>query len=420
MSVNLSELNVVIREMNELSSKASLNKREERRLSTLMVFSKAIQNGASLQELEQEAFNDESRAAGLPVTNFRKNRTLSKEQETELRGWMALAEHGTKREVRDMGVGNLIAQLGTYTGLGTFVPTEFFPAFFKSLQYVDALFDENSVTFVKSTNGRPMPFPLMSDTENDAAPNTEGQLLTETDIALTSHLVLGAYSFMTPIFIASIEAWQDVETAATTLQLFKDFARDRFARASGKYLVAGSGIEQPTGLLTRLSALNVPTVVASGSSANTGGSETGQTTVGTDDIANMIQKLDPAYLASPKCAFMMNMNTFTTLLRTKDKFGRPLVDFVNGARTFFGFPIKICPNLPNMSASTQGAIVLGDWQYWATRVCYDETSGVQVFAERFAELGKVGMRLFARVDGGILWDGDANSNCPFVMLQQHS
>jgi HK97 family phage major capsid protein len=260
----------------------------------------------------------------------------------------------------------------------------------------------------------------MSDTENEATPVGEGATLTEVDIASTSHLTLGAYNFKTPIFIASIEAWQDVETAATTLQLFKDFSRDRFARGAGKYLVSGSGIGQPTGLLTQLALLGAPTVVAAGSSGNTGGSETGATTVGSDDIANLIDKLDPAYLASSKCAFAMNMNTFTTLLRTKDKMGRPLVDFVNGARTLFGFNIKICPNLPNMSSATQGAIILGDWSYWATRVCYDADSGVAVFKERYAELGKVGMRLFARVDGGVLWTGDTNSNCPFVVLQQHS
>jgi HK97 family phage major capsid protein len=203
--------------------------------------------------------------------------------------------------------------------------------------------------------------------------------------------------------------------------LFKSFSGSRWARAVGQYLVAGNGINQPNGLLTQLSALAAPTVVAAGSSANDGSAATGATSIGSDDLANMIAKLDPMYLGSSKVAFGMNLSTFTTLLKLKDQDGRPLVDFVNGARYIFGVPIKIAPNLPTIGASAYGTIVLGDWSFWATRLVNSpDDGGVQVFTERYAEQGKVGMRMFGRADGGILWDGDVNSQCPFVVLQQHS
>jgi HK97 family phage major capsid protein len=419
---NTKEISAAIQELSALTNKAQWTKRDEKRHAFLLsaVSVMKADPDVTLLDLERNQFNEESRAQGLPVTNFRTS-GMTRREEEEIRGWQTLVQHGTSDpEFRDMTVGNPVAMLGTYTGLGFFVPTDFFPQFWKALQFVDFLFNPADVTYVQSTNGRPMTFPLVSDTENVATPVGEGATLTEADLSLTSHLTLGAFNYKTPIFISSIESWLDVTEAATMLQLFKDFSRDRFARGAGRYLVSGTGGSQPTGLLTQLSALNVPTVVASGSSANDGSSSTGATNVGTDDLAFLLDTIDPAYLQNPKTAWAMNYHTWTQLLRLKDKQGHPIVSFVDGCKSLFGFPVKICPNLPNMSASTQGAILLGDWSYWVTRVCTDQDSGVSVFNERYAEKGQVGMRLFARVDGGCLWDGDTSSKAPFVMLVNHS
>jgi HK97 family phage major capsid protein len=105
----------------------------------------------------------------------------------------------------------------------------------------------------------------------------------------------------------------------------------------------------------------------------------------------------------------------------KDKYGRPLIDWVNGAKTLFGFPIKICPSLPNIGAATFGTIVAGDWSYWMTRLVNPmDDGGVQIFSERYSELGKVALRMVGRADGGIAWGADSNSTCPFAVLVQHS
>lgn len=422
MAKNTKELSAAIQELSALTSKTQWTKRDEKRNAFLLSAISVMKQDPDvfLLDLEQDNFNEESRAQGLPTTNFRKS-GLSRAQQQEIRAWQALVQHGTMEEIRDMGVGNLVAQLGTYTGLGSFVPTGFFNQIFQALKHVDFLFNEADVTLIRTNTGNPLPIPLLSDTENVATIQGEGSLITEEDIALTSHLTLGAYNFKGPLFISSIEAWQDVEGAMTTLELFKSFSGSRWARAVGKYLVSGSGINQPNGLLTQLAALGCPTVVAAGSSANDGTSATGATSIGSDDLANMIQQLDPMYLGSPKVAFGMNMNTFASLLKLKDKYGRPLVDFVNGARQIFGVPIKIAPNLPNVGAASFGTVVLGDWSFWATRLVNPtDDGGVVVFREKYAELGKVGMRMFGRADGGILWTGDTNSTSPFIVLQQHS
>jgi HK97 family phage major capsid protein len=422
MAKNTKELSAAIQELSALTNKASWTKRDEKRNAFLLSAISVMKSDPDvfLLDLEQDNFNEESRAQGLPTTNFRKH-GMSRAQEQEIRGWQALIQHGTMEEIRDMSVGNLVAQLGTYTGLGSFVPTGFYGQIFQALKHADFLFDENCVTMIRTNTGNPLPVPLLSDTENVATIVNEGAPITEQDIALTGHLTLGAYNFKGPLFISSIEAWQDVEGAMTTLELFKSFSGSRFARAVGKYLVSGSGINQPNGLLTQLAALNCPTVVAAGSSSNDGSGATGANSIGSDDFANLIAELDPMYLASPKCFFGMNMQTFTSLLKLKDKYGRPLVDFVNGSRQIFGIPIRIAPNLPNIGTATFGTVVLGDWSFWATRLVNPtDDGGVAVFRERYSELGKVGMRMFGRADGGILWSGDTNSTCPFVALVQHS
>jgi HK97 family phage major capsid protein len=425
---NHREISAALQELSALTNKPSWSKREERRHAFLLsAISVMKSNGeVSLLDLERDEFNEESRAQGLPTVNFR-NSSMPREKENEIRAWQAIIAHGTESipEFRDMTVGSLVAQLGTYTGLGSFVPTGFYNEIFQALKHVDFLFDPDCVTMIRTSTGNPLPIPLMSDTENQAALAGEGAPLTEADITLTSHVTLGAYNFKSPYFVASIESFQDVEGAMTILELFKSFASSRWARAVGKYLVGGSGINQPSGLLTQLSALNAPTVVASGSSTNDGSSNTGVNSIGTDDLANMIQQLDPLYLASKKCFFGMNMNTFTSLLRLKDKYGRTLVDFVDGARQIFGIPIRIAPNLPNIGSASYGTIVLGDYSFFATRLVnplndFGFGDGVSVSTERYSELGKVGLRFFGRADGAVLWDGDSNSPCPFVVLQQHS
>jgi HK97 family phage major capsid protein len=427
MTVNTKELSLVIQEANQLSSKPNLSKREERRLSTLMMFAAAIKQGATLQELEAEEHNDYARANGLEPVQFRKQSFVPREQEEEIRCFQTLIQHGTKpgKEVRDMIGGNPISRIGTYTGLGQFVPTGFFNKVFASLKHADFIFNEEDVTFLKTNNGRLIEIPLLSDTENVATrvggATPEGATLTEADIAATNHATLSAYAYKSPLFISSIESWQDVEEAATVLELFKNFASVRFALGASADLVNGTGVNGPTGILQQLMSLGAPTVVATGSSGNDGSGATGANSLGTDDFAAAFGKLDPSYLASDKVAWCMSMPTLLALGQVKDKYGRPVFvsNFNEGIKQILGIPVKICPSMPSI-VSANTPVILGDFSYFATRVAIGDDSGISVFKERFAEFGKVGLRLFARVDCAVLWTGDQASKSPFIMIQNHS
>jgi Phage capsid family len=164
----------------------------------------------------------------------------------------------------------------------------------------------------------------------------------------------------------------------------------------------------------------VPPVTAQGSAANTGGSETGATSLGSVDFAAAYEALDAAYLASPKCAWAMSNKTLGYLLTIVDKYGNPLrlVQFVDGVPTIFGKKVIVCPSMPSVGVS-QIPVILGDFSYFATRIITDDSTGIKTFTEApgLAENGKVALRTFLRADSKVLWT-DTSSPCPFVQRPQ--
>jgi HK97 family phage major capsid protein len=264
--------------------------------------------------------------------------------------------------------------------------------------------------------------PVIGDIENIATCIGEGTSQTSTDISSTNQATLGAYSYKTPRFVASIEAFQDMDTALNTMELFKQFTSSRLARGIAKDLVIGNGSSKPEGLLPSLEAVGVPYVTASGSADNTGGSESGATTLGTADFAAALENLDQAYIDSPKCAWFMNRKTLVSASSILNKFGDNLnlVQWVDGEPFIYGVPVKICPSLGNIGASNV-PVVLGDGTYWATGLVTDEKSGIRVYTEAsgLVEQGNVGMSCFMRADGDLLYT-DTSRPAPFTYIRNHS
>ena len=343
MGVDTKGLALLIQEASALSKKARLDKQEERRNAWLLASISALkQGGITLAELDEQDINSRS---DLPEVRLAKPAQTA--TELEARSWQAMV----CGEYRDMGTGgNLSSQVGTYSGLGYFVPTNFYPQLFAAMAAHDALYDPENVTFISSTNGRPLPVPTAGDTENVATLTSEAGTLVSTDIYEEGHVALGAYSFSSPRFVISIESMQDLEQSFTAVGLAKRFFADRLARGIGNYLINGTGSGQPTGLLTALES--VTPITAQGSAANTGGNETGATSLGSVDFAAAYEALDAAYLASPKCAWAMSNKTLGYLLTIVDKYGNPLrlVQFVDGVPTIFGKRIIICPSMPSVAA----------------------------------------------------------------------
>lgn len=148
MKVDTGALALLLQEASALSNKSNWSKQDERRNAYLLAAISAVKSGASLEELDQNEHNAAERRAGLPVTNFKRG-LLTSEQRSVAKQWKTVVE------TRDMTEGApMLSHIGTYSGLGTFVPTDFYPSLFSAMKAHDPLFDGENVTLIQSTNGR--------------------------------------------------------------------------------------------------------------------------------------------------------------------------------------------------------------------------------------------------------------------------
>src|SRR6267143_5023064 len=166
------------------------------------------------------------------------------EQRSKAEAWQMVYRLTGERRTANEVEGDIIARIGTYSGLGQFVPTEFIKEIFAAQAAHDALFDEDAVTYFESSNGRVTEVPTYGDVEaeavqvGEAADTSSG----ETNLTAPGHADVGVYSFRSPLWRLPIEALQDVEAMGGAMEIFKTFAADRIARGVGKKLVNGNGV----------------------------------------------------------------------------------------------------------------------------------------------------------------------------------
>jgi hypothetical protein len=72
-------------------------------------------------------------------------------------------------------------------------------------------------------------------------------------------------------------------------------------------------------------------------------------------------------------------------------------------------------------APSSNPVIFGDGSYWLSRRVVSDDTYVQVVREAagLAENGQVGLRLFCRAGGELLYT-DSGSPAPFGLLQMHS
>lgn len=418
--MNVKELSLLLSEYNALSGKIRHTKAEEQRMAYLQTAIAAVRSGASLSEVDQQFLNETERRNGLPLTKSFAVSPEQRQSEQEFRFWKGAIER------RDVEGAPMLSHIGTYSGLGFFVPTNFFAKVFESMKAADALLDKDLVTLIRTDNGRPLPVPTMDDTNNDASIIGEAVGASSVDISSANHAKLGAYSFMSRYWQVSQELFQDLDSSLSAVQLFQSFTSKALARGIGRELMTGSGLTgHILGLLPALEAENAPVVTAAGSNASTGGTETGANSLGIADFSTALKTLDSAYLESASIAWLMNRNTLNTIGGIVNKFGDRLnlVQYDDdGSASILGIQVRICPSLDNIGASAV-PVILGDCSYWATRIVTPGAAddlGIQVFREApgLIENGLVALRSKVRADGALLWNGNGPS--PFVAIRNHS
>ncbi len=235
------DLMALMEEASTLTMKENMTRTEQRRLDVLLASMAAVKAGVSLSDIQREQLNEMEKRNGLPITDWKQKRTtaLSKKQEKRAREFQAIVHQGI--ESRDSSEGDIKAQVGTFAGIGSFVPVEFYNKLFRAMKWIDPLFE--IATVITTQHGRAIAVPTLGDIENVAVPVGENsfQEANGHDLSKPSHVSLGAFSFRTPLFRLSLEAFDDLETSLTARGLFETFASDRVARGFGKLAINGTG-----------------------------------------------------------------------------------------------------------------------------------------------------------------------------------
>lgn len=300
------------------------------------------------------------------------------------------ADRAALREYRDMGTGGGNALQGS--GGGYFVPVGMVHEIETALKYYGPMLDVADV--IETASGQPLPWPTQNDTGTVGAIIGEGtQVTTESDLTI-SNMVLNAYKYTTNLIKVSIELLQD---SAFDLDAYlKDQCAIRLGRILNTHFTVGTGSSQPNGIVHAATA--GPTAV--GASGNDGGSETGGTSVGSDDYIALEHSVDPSYRKGS--IYMFNDSTLKSTKMLKDKYGRPLwlpglaandPDTING----YGYAINNDMAAIAVNAKT---ITFGQHKKYKVRRVKDFT--MLRLVERFADYGQVAFLGFARYDGNLL------------------
>jgi HK97 family phage major capsid protein len=256
-------------------------------------------------------------------------------------------------------------------------------------------------------------------TQGPAEGNPDGSV---TLLQLPEYVPVGAFSYRTPVHPVSMEACQDINEMIDIADLFSKFSTERLARSIGRALVTGNGVGQIQGLISSLEACGAPYVVAAGSDPNDG-SGAAATTIGSQDITNLVFSVNEQYRNSPSAGFLMSSSTLSKIAGVLDKQGQMLrlVHYENGKPYMLGYPISICPSLPTPGASVAGSVIFGDLSYWHTFIVSDAQTKIQVLKEApgLIDSGNYGLRMFLRAGGALAYNG-GGTNCPIAYLVSHS
>jgi HK97 family phage major capsid protein len=301
----------------------------------------------------------------------------------------------------------MTGHVGSYSGLGYFVPTGFVNAVEVTTKYYADLM--NVCGSMETATGAPLPFPTNDDTSNAAVWLGESASVSELDIT-ASQVVLGAYKASTGMIKASLEI---VEDSAFDLASFVANAMgNRLGRLYEQAFTTGTGSSQPTGLLTAIASSGMNPVIAAGSSESSGGGETGANSIGWSDLVNLEHSVDPSYRRGAK--YMFSDATLGSLKKILDKFGRPL--WVPGVTSsepdrINGYEYVINQAMPS-AAATHTSVIFGDFSKFVIRKV--KGLSVLVLRERFADNGQVAYIGFARIDSNLI------ANKALNVIQQHS
>lgn len=216
---------------------------------------------------------------------------------------------------------------------------------------------------------------------------------------------LNVFKYGSRIITVPVELLQDSQIDIVAMVLKR--ARDRLGRIQNQHFTVGTGTGQPTGI----------TVAATTGKTGT----TGQTTtVIYDDLVDLVDSLDAAYLDVPSTAeqlpgvepgFMFSQTMRRVIRKIKDTAGRPIwtpsYDAGMAAKTpdmLLGYPVYINNDMPAPAANAK-SIAFGNFRRYLIRDAM-QTQFFRFDDSAYMSKGQVGFLAWARAGGNLM---DLNS-----------
>ncbi len=242
----------------------------------------------------------------------------------------------------------------------------------------------NQANTLQTGKGNPMNWAVSTEGAVKGVIVGEGQNHGKSDTGFTN-VQLGAFKISSKVILVSEELLQDSEI--DMVAYITNIARTRIDRGMNAYILTGTGVGQPKGLLPSITK----EVAIDNLSKFTW-----------ETLVDLFHGIDAAYRVSPKRAFGMHDKTLAKIRKFKNTQGEPIYIrslVTDKPDTILGEPVVVDNEFPEFKTdgkAFKGSIVYGDWNALIVR----RVSGMTVkrLDELYAETGQVGFLAFERFD----------------------
>lgn len=262
---------------------------------------------------------------------------------------------------------------------------------------------------VTTATGNNLPWPNEIDTNSgtDSGTYNAGSWLAEsaptTEVDPTySNVTLYANTIDSGLVLVPVELMQDSAFSIES-ELSRTFGT-RLGRGTAAAYQNGNNLSPGiTGLIPELQAAGGRSVLAVGANNNSGNSgDTDLNSLGSDDFANVIEAVDPAYRVGANVGWLANQATYDTLRKVKDKYGRPIweVSLAGGTPDkILGYPYWYDQSMSKIGAGNV-SLIFGDFSKYIIR----DVLGMTMirYNELFMQNRQVGYQAYMRTFGKTL------------------
>jgi HK97 family phage major capsid protein len=272
------------------------------------------------------------------------------------------------------------AGVGTGAAGGYTVPPAFRAKLIERMNFVAAM--RQLAEVINTETGASLPWPTVDDTANEGAILAENTQVTEQDVTF-GQANLDAYMYTSKLVRVSLQLLQD--NAFGLEAWLANALGARIGRVQNRHFTVGTGVGQPDGIVT---------------SASVGVTAAAVAAITYDELVDLTESLDPAYLAGGNVRFMMSQAARKTLRKLKDSQNRPLWEPSLQAGTpdsLMGYGLTL-NNYMSAPATGVKSILFGDIR--EAYVIRDVSDFALLrLAERYADFLQVGFIGFQRSDG---------------------